>query len=466
MKIKSTHNIFILCLTIFCLTALTNCGGLENSLYENDKETREEESEVGEAVPDGPAPVESQEAETHPTEEDDVLGNGIAITKWDLWSSGETLLRGANIWQALVVPELDGLEFKGDGHVGPPFSQADFDHLASLGANYVTISGPGLFTEKPPFEVDEAAVEYVDSLVEMIGKADMFATIGFRTGSGRSEYSLCCDGEHWAWGYFNDSMWEEEDAQDAWASMWRYTAEHYRDNPYVVGYKLMVEPNASGILFDIWEPEPFYRRYADTLYDWNQLYPRIVTAIREVDSDTPILVNADGFSAIEWLPYLVPVDQERIVYIAHQYHPYEQYTNQEPGLGNEYPGSYDIDYDGVRDEFNRDWLDELLSTLDEYSAGHGVAVGVDEFGVARYAPNAADYMGDIMGLFEQRGINYSLWEWSTSWEPFVEEVNHFNFRFGPDADSQGDTPNDLQDVITSYWELNTLRPSNVTWVED
>lgn len=461
------HRMLLTCLLIILtLVTLTSCEGFEDSYYEFEDETYGEESNPTQTVSDIPAPGEMPVVGVLPTEKVDPLESGTPNTKWDLWSSGETLLRGANIWKALVIPELDGLEFKGDGHVGPPFTQVDFDHLAALGANYVTISGPGLFTEKPPFKVDEAAVEHIDALVEMIGKADMFVTIGFRTGPGRSEYSLCCEGESWARGYFNDSMWEDQAAQDAWVAMWRYTAEHYGDNPYVVGYKLMVEPNAAGILFDMWEPDVFYHRYADTLYDWNQLYPRIVAAIRAVDKNTPILVNAEGFSAIEWLPYLIPVDQARIVYIAHQYHPYEQYTNQEPGLGNEYPGYYDIDYDGVRDDFNRAWLDEMLSTLDAYSAEHGVPVGVDEFGVVRYAPNAADYMNDIMGLFEQRGINYSLWEWSTSWEAFVEEVNHFNFRYGTDIDSQRDTPNDLQDVIVSYWGLNAVRPSNVSWMSE
>jgi hypothetical protein len=116
-------------------------------------------------------------------------------------------------------------------------------------------------------------------------------------------------------------------------------------------------------------------------------------------------------------------------------------------------------YDGVRDDFNRAWLDG-------YSAKHGVPVGVDEFGVVRYAPNAAVYMGDLMDLFEQRGINYSLGEWSTSWEMFVEDVHFFNFRYGTDVDSRRDMPSDLQDVILNYWALNTLRPSHVTWIKE
>ncbi len=115
------------------------------------------------------------------------------MTKWDLWASGETQLRGANIWQSLVIPEFDGSSFKGSGYIGPPFTQEDFNDLAALGANYVTISGPGVFTERPPFTLDMEAVEHLDNLLEMIENVDMFATISFRTGPGRSECTFWCD---------------------------------------------------------------------------------------------------------------------------------------------------------------------------------------------------------------------------------------------------------------------------------
>ena len=39
--------------------------------------------------------------------------------KWALWTNG-TQLRGANIYQRRVYPELDGPEFMGSGPVGPP----------------------------------------------------------------------------------------------------------------------------------------------------------------------------------------------------------------------------------------------------------------------------------------------------------------------------------------------------------
>jgi aryl-phospho-beta-D-glucosidase BglC (GH1 family) len=191
-----------------------------------------------------------------------------------------TQLRGANIHQRRVYLELDGSEFMGPGPVGPPYTQDDFYQLAQLGANYVNISHPGLFTEKPPYVLDKDIQDNLDTLLDMVAEADMFAVISLRTGPGRSEFTFY-DGGWFDESYLNDSIWQGQAAQDGWAAMWSYTAERYRDNAIVVGYDLMVEPNANGVFIDIWEPVDFYPEYADTLYDWNQFYKDIITAIRE-----------------------------------------------------------------------------------------------------------------------------------------------------------------------------------------
>lgn len=128
-----------------------------------------------------------------------------------------------------------------------PSTQADFDALAAMGANYVNIYHPGLFTETAPYTVDLDIQNNLDNLLAMIAKARMFAVISFRTGPGRSEF--------WAfWGednvsdpeegwfdpsYYNNRVWTDQEAQDAWVEMWRYTAQRYKDNPVVVGYDLM-----------------------------------------------------------------------------------------------------------------------------------------------------------------------------------------------------------------------------------
>jgi hypothetical protein len=385
-----------------------------------------------------------------------------AVDKWDLWV-GDTHLRGANIYQRLVYPELDGPTFMGPGPVGPPYTQDDFHRLAALGANYVNISHPGLFTEDPPYVLDQDTQGNLDSLLDMIAQADMFAVVSFRTGPGRSEFSVCCLDEVGDWfdeSYLNDSVWQDQTAQDGWVAMWTHTAQRYRENPIVVGYDLMVEPNSNEVWLDIWDPEEFYASYADTLYDWNQLYPRVTAAIREVDPDTPILIGGMAYSAVEWLPYLQPTDDERTVYIVHQYEPIE-YTHQWPPLENTYPGLFDTDWDGEDDQFNRAWLEDLFSPVDDFVSMHGAPMAVNEFGVLRWEPGAAEFMDDQMNLLEQRGINHALWLWEASWEEHAEEVHAFNFRYGPDPNHYDDVAwSDLIDVIVEYWGRNTTRPSN------
>jgi hypothetical protein len=387
--------------------------------------------------------------------------------KMELWNTRTgPHLRGANLWQRRVYLELDGPEFMGPGPVGPPFTQEDFDRLAALNCNYVNISHPGLFTETPPYELDKDIQNNLDTLLEMIAEADMFAVISFRTGPGRSEFTFVWDevGDWFDESYLNDSVWQDQEAQDAWVAMWQYTAERYKDNPMIAGYDLMVEPNSnetgSHCLYDnldIWDPEEFYDEYGGTLYDWNQLYPRIIAGIRDVDPDTPILVGGNGYSGIGWLPYLKVVRDKRVVYTIHQYLP-TQYTHQGTSIRCSYPGRCDVDWDGEKEQLDIVWLEDLLSPIDEFISKYNVPVAVNEFGATRWVPGAAEFMDDEMGLFEEKGMNHALWEWQV-WEPFSAKVSYFNFLLGPDPQNTTEVPNALKDVITEYWGYNTVRPS-------
>ena len=140
--------------------------------------------------------------------------------------------------------------------------------------------------------------------------------------------------------------------------MWQFTAERYRENPIVIGYDLMCEPNSNALL-DIWDGETFHAQYTGTGYDWNAWYPELVSAIRAVDASTPILVGGNGYSGVEWLPYFQPVDDPYMVYAIHQYSPHE-YTHQDsPNSKRFYPGYFDTDYDDHPETFDHAWLESL-----------------------------------------------------------------------------------------------------------
>jgi len=352
--------------------------------------------------------------------------------RWELWTR-PVGLRGANIYQRRVYPELDGEEFMGGRPLGPPYTQADFDALAALGANYVNISHPGLFTEKPPYEPDPAVCENLDRLLDMAAAAGLYAVISFRTGPGKSEFSLCCWGEDWfdPGIYLNDSVWSDLAAQDAWVEMWRYTARRYRENPVVAGYDLMVEPNANEVLFDEWDPPAFYQAHGGSLADWNQLYPRIIEGLRLEDPLTPVLVQPMGYGAVDWLLFMTIVDDPHTIYAVHQYDPYV-YTHQEPPLLLEYPGFFDADEDGEPEFVDRGWLDGLLETVDLFQRDHGVVVAVNEMGISRWEPGAARFISDEISLLEARGLAWANTE---------------------------DVPgNELLEALVAGWASNTKRP--------
>jgi hypothetical protein len=384
--------------------------------------------------------------------------------KWALWSGNTTHLRGANIYQRRVYPELDGPDFMGTGPLGPPYTQADFDRLAAQHVNYVNISHPGLYTEQPPYVLDSAVQDNLDHLIEMAQNAGLYVVISFRTGPGRSEFTFLLDGlDDWFdASYLNDRVWGDNDAQEAWAKMWRYTAERYRDRSLVVGYDLMVEPNANEVgsdylndRLDIWDPEEFQALYAGSTYDWNAWYPKLVAAIREVDGQTPILVGAMGYSDIAWLPYLQPTSDPYTVYTIHQYRPM-RYTHQaEHSKACRYPGRCDVNDDGHPQRLNRVWLDDLLSTVAAFKAEHGVPVAVNEYGVHRWAPGAKKYLRDEMNLFEQLGVNYALWMWYPSWEPLTENDHAFNFRLGRNPTNRREVARSpVWKTLLRFWKRN------------
>jgi hypothetical protein len=379
------------------------------------------------------------------------------LDKWSLWTNG-TQLRGANTWQRIVVPHYDGDEFLGDGYIGPPYTQEDFDRLAALGANYVNLSHPGLFTERPPYVLDEGVQANLDKMIAMAAEADLFVVITFRTGPGRNDFTFYRDDDWFAPKDLIESVWNDSEAQAAWVEMWRYTAERYRGNPVVVGYDLMCEPNSNEIL-DEWDQDEFEDEYGNTLYDWNAWYPAIVAAIREVDSETPILVGGNGYSALDWLPYLETIEAEKIVYTFHQYTP-TSYTFQGPGEGYTYPGRIDTDYDGRDDRFDQGWLEDYLSAARDFAIEHNVVLAVNEYGAARWAVGTEDFIYDEMALFEELGLNYAIWVWDPEWPPWSEGVNALNFRFGSDPENVSNIENAYQSVITDFWGRNTVRPSS------
>ncbi|MCB0416060.1 MAG: cellulase family glycosylhydrolase [Bdellovibrionaceae bacterium] len=373
-------------------------------------------------------------------------------SKWDLWR-GALCLRGANIWQKRIEPG-DDVSAIGPGPLGPPYSVDGLKQLAGWGANFINISHPGIFTQGRPYALDHAAKQNLDRLIAMAAEADLFVVIGFRTGPGRSEKAFTDQG-----GKKDHLVWKNKKAQDAWVQMWKQTAKLYKNHPNVIGYELMVEPNSNGALLNIYDPEPFFAKYKDTLYNWYPLAERIVSAVRGEDSVTPILVGGMNWSSVNWLDSIPEFSDPRIVYVAHQYEPFV-YTHQKGTLARQYPGFFDGDYDGTPDYVNKSFLATLMDPVQHFKEKRGAPVTVNEFGLIRYEPGADKFINDHFELFEQWQVSSAIWIWESDFKGI--DWNEFNFRFGNDIAATSEVSNSpLEKVIRAAWSKNSARPSKL-----
>ncbi len=379
-------------------------------------------------------------------------------------------LRGAVIYQRKYYEDL-GDAALGTPPAGPPFTEDDFTKLSEYGANAIVVSHPGVFTEVPPYTVDQALVKHLDDLLRKIEHADLFAVLAIRTGPGRSEFTFFYDeaGSWFGTEKLNDRVWSNRKAQDAWVAMWRFLAKRYRNNPIVVGYELMVEPNSADVGSDVRsdrigidDPKRFYHKYGGSSYDWNQLYPRIVRAIREVDPDTPILISGNGYAGAEWLRYIKDTGDNRIVHVVHYYQPF-LYTQQKANIPHRYPGRIDLEGNGQFQQFDSEFIKKKLKPVAEAVQLGQIPIAVTEFGAVRWAIGGELFLADIMTNLEKLGTNYFVYEWSPDYAPYTKDNNDFNFRLGPNQQNIEIKPyNKLLTTISKYWHKNTLRPSQLS----
>lgn len=366
-------------------------------------------------------------------------GQAPGDEKWAVWNRG-TYLRGANVW----------LKRKGDA-IYPAYTPQDLGDLAGWGANYVNISYPGVYNEKPHRHAPRYGTEkkVLDRLHELVGWAatkHLYVVIAFRTGPQSFEQR------------FDESnpppekLWSDPEAQSEWVNMWRDTAREFAGEKAVVGYDLMVEPDTGA---------------HQAL--WLDLAKKIIASVREVDPATPILVEpadgggADALTALD-PKSLDPKGDLRIVYCAHQYVP-EVYTQQTEGKWE-----YDCGR-GMRDKKGRPKPEDYVAYSEERAAAlkgvyqrlgawkdaKKVPVAVNEFGVIRWAggwregkpaPDADRFMADQLELIEGLGLNYAVWKWDPA-ECLGDD--DFNFRHGQLFEQHADVESALSDVIRSHW---------------
>ena len=173
--------------------------------------------------------------------------------------------------------------------------------------------------------------------------------------------------------------------RDHFVGLWRRIAERFRGNADVIyGYDLVNEPQQL-------RPAPF---------DYWTVQRDAALAVREIDPDTPIIVESNGMDAPSAFAYLSPLAISNVIYSVHMYVP-SDYTHQGVFGGGPMP------YPDPARGRDRDWLRKTLAHVRAFQLRHGARIYVGEFSAVAWAEGADRYIADCISIFEDYG-----WDWT------------------------------------------------------
>ena len=205
---------------------------------------------------------------------------------------------------------------------------------------------------------------------------------------------------------------------DGWKTIAKILASY--DN--VIGYDLLNEPlfpeEADDKSIDY---QNLQKSIKGTPKDINHLYKQTITAIREVDKNTPIIIQPTSWGSRDALDILERQSDEKVIYSFHYYDPFPYFAKRKNKGKIKYPGLVPQWINEKGKGPGRNWnhathLKELLkakSWADKHSIpAHRIFVG--EFGVWREAPGAEVYLKDVLGIFKDMGWSWTYYSYRES----------------------------------------------------
>ncbi|MCP5492676.1 MAG: cellulase family glycosylhydrolase [Chlamydiales bacterium] len=214
-------------------------------------------------------------------------------------------------------------------------------------------------------------------------------------------------------------IWEHNDYQSQAISFWRALAEELKDHPAIVGYNILNEPHPE-CLFGIHDYKKidfknWYETVKDSRADLNIFYRKIVSAIREVDSDTPIIIDTGLHATPGSISYLTPIEDDNILYSFHMYEPYAYTTRKINNKRFSFPGHLPIGHDpnqpGSKTTYwDNKRLEQFFNPVLLWQKQFNIPssqILVGEFGCDRTAQGADQYLSHLISIF-----NRNNWHWA------------------------------------------------------
>ena len=264
-------------------------------------------------------------------------------------------------------------------------TEADFDTLQAWGATLLRYQMWG-YRQKKDAPVDFAAydrwlaekLDHFDSFVlPQAAARGMKVVLDLHTPPGNRDAA-------------NDlRMCHDSECADFFVETWRRIAARFKGREGIYGYDLVNEPMQTSEALpgcDFWT-----------------LQKRAAEAIREIDPDVPVIVEANSQDSPSAFATLSPLDFANVIYEVHMYVPL-RFTHQGVMWKQ---GKTPDSYPNAEKGWNAESLRGALGPVRDFQLRHGAKIYCGEFSAIAWAPGAYQYLRDCIDLFEEFG-----WDWT------------------------------------------------------
>lgn len=186
-------------------------------------------------------------------------------------------------------------------------------------------------------------------------------------------------------------LWSSLELRKSFEKAWRYIAENYKNNIYVLGFDLMNEPVPPG------------KDNKERQLAWLEYANQLASSIRDIDSTRLLIVESAPDATPESFGTMEPIPYENVVYSVHSYYPFSL-THQGVSVLTPKPKTYGF----AGADFQEKSLRDKLDIVDNFSKKYAVPILVGEFSMVRYSPqdSAYRYINDSVKYFEEKS-----WSW-------------------------------------------------------
>ena len=246
----------------------------------------------------------------------------------------------------------------------------------------------GRFQMSRNFQVIDANLDFPEYVAWLDGRLDLLEKV---LGWARKYGMKICVDLHVPPGSVRDNsemrMFTDKACLDLYVACWERIARRFKGNADVIyGYDLLNEPhqNRHEVPFSYWDAQ---RLAAE--------------AIRRIDPDTAIVMEANLSSSAPAYEYMSPLAMPNVIYELHMYIPSE-YTHQGVTGGWSEPRKWPDESRG----WNKEMLRRKLEPVVAFSKRHHAKIFVGEFSAVAWAEGAENYLRDCIELFDEYG-----WDW-------------------------------------------------------